>query len=223
MRTEVSRRRTRQFGAAAVALLLSLIGGVLVLMFSGGHRAPAVALKPVRPSAPATSSVPAAPVPSTASGLFDSLGSGADAPAAAASSAAAPAFQLPAPQLPAAPPVDWAAVLQPLIQSQPTLPPAPDFAALASAFAAAAGQPPLGVPSTQWPQLPPPAGLPSPDQVAAALAAIPPVGLPPLPPPLGFPDLPPPPPIGPPPMGLPPVGLPSIGLPDLAGLFGPPS
>ena len=65
--------------------------------------------------------------------------------------------------------------------------PLPDISGLSAAFAAAAGQPPVGVPSA--------ANLPTPEQIAGALA-----GLPALPPP------PPPPSFGP-----------------LTGLFGPPS
>ena len=68
----------------------------------------------------------------------------------------------------------------------------PDFSGLSAAFAAAAAQPPLGIPAPPGlPQLPPPPGLPTPEQVAAALA-IPAVGLPAL----AVPTLPPPPPIG---------------------------
>jgi hypothetical protein len=78
----------------------------------------------------------------------------------------------------------------------------PDLSGLAPAFAAAAAQPPLGVPA-------PPAGpnLPTPEQVAAALA-VPGIGLPVV----AIPALPPP----------PPIGLPTIGLPSITRLFGLP-
>ncbi len=78
----------------------------------------------------------------------------------------------------------------------------PDLSGLAPAFAAAAAQPPLGVPA-------PPAGpnLPTPEQVAAALA-VPAIGLPVV----AIPALPPP----------PPIGLPTIGLPSITRLFGLP-
>lgn len=126
---------------------------------------------------------------------------------------------------------------------------APDFSGLSAAFAAAAATPPIGVPALpQLPALPPPpAGLPTPEQVLGGLAALPAVGLPQLPPPpvglptpeqvagglfalpaIGLPALPPPPPIGlpqlppPPPIGLPSIGLPSIGLPSITRLLGLP-
>lgn len=128
---------------------------------------------------------------------------------------------------------------------------APDFSGLSAAFAAAAGTPPLGVPVLpQLPALPPPpAGLPTPEQVVAGLAALPAVGLPALPPPpiglptpeqvagglfalpaIGLPALPPLPPppslgfptIGFPTIGFPPIGLPSIGLPSITRLLGLP-
>ena len=126
---------------------------------------------------------------------------------------------------------------------------APDFSGLSAAFAAAAATPPLGVPTLpQLPALPPPpAGLPTPEQVLGGLAALPAVGLPQLPPPpvglptpeqvagglfvlpaIGLPALPPPPPFGlpqlppPPPIGLPSFGLPTIGLPSITRLLGLP-
>ena len=106
-------------------------------------------------------------------------------------------------------------VLAPLESAAPALsaglaalPPPPDLSGLSAAFAAAAAQPPLGVPS-------PPLGLalPTPDQVAAALAVpalgVPAVAIPllPPPPPIGLPALPPPPP---------------FGLPSITRLFGLP-
>lgn len=125
---------------------------------------------------------------------------------------ALPAFPLPSPpQLPPLPSVDWAAMLQNYLQSQfgagagdaliaqlqGALPPPPgplpaDFSGLPAAFAAAAAQPPIGLPAPpaplpELPQLPdlpqlsqmsqlalpnlP--NLPTPDQVAAALEAFP--------------------------------------------------
>lgn len=78
----------------------------------------------------------------------------------------------------------------PAVQSAVAAVPAADLSGLSSAFAAAAAQPPIGVPA--------PPRLPTPEQAAAALAILPP---------------PPPPPA----IGLPPIGLPSItrlfGLP----------
>lgn len=99
----------------------------------------------------------------------------------------------------------------------------PDFSGLSSAFAAVAAQPPVGVPTPQLPQLPPPPNLPTPEQVAAALA-VPAVGLPAL----AIPALPPPPPIGlpplppPPPFGFPSFGLPSFEFPSITRLLGLP-
>ena len=124
---------------------------------------------------------------------------------------------------------------------------APDFSGLTAAFAAAAANPPIGVPALP----PPPPGLPTPEQVLGGLAALPAPGLPQLPPPppiglptpeqvaaglfalpaIGLPALPPPPPIGLPqlpPIGLPqlppppPIGLPSFGLPSITRLLGLP-
>ncbi|MGI9124992.1 MAG: hypothetical protein ACR2JM_09630, partial [Mycobacterium sp.] len=113
---------------------------------------------------------------------------------------------------------------------------APDFSGLSSAFAAAAAAPPIGIPSLP----PPPAGLPTPEQVLGGLRALPPpppIGLPQLPPPpglptpeqvmgglaglgalpaIGLPALPPPPPIGLP--QLPPIGLPQLPPPPPIGL-----
>ena len=123
----------------------------------------------------------------------------------------------------------------------------PDFSGLTAAFAAAAANPPIGVPALP----PPPPGLPTPEQVLGGLAALPAPGLPQLPPPppiglptpeqvaaglfalpaIGLPALPPPPPIGLPqlpPIGLPqlppppPIGLPSFGLPSITRLLGLP-
>ena len=121
---------------------------------------------------------------------------------------------------------------------------APDFTGLSTAFAAAAGTPPIGVPNLPplpalppglpapeqvlgglaalpAPQLPPPPpiGLPTPEQVAAGLFVLPAIGLPalPPPPPIGLPQLPPPPPIG-----LPSFGFPSFGLPSITRLLGLP-
>lgn len=136
-----------------------------------------------------------------------------------------------------------------LSQLQNALPPVavagpPDFSGLSAAFAAAAGQPPYGVPALpQPPELPPlpdlselsalqrlprpgemPA-LPNPEQVAAALAAVPvlALALPAVPalPPIGMPEIGLP-GLGPPPVGLPPIGMPSIGFPSITRLFGLP-
>jgi hypothetical protein len=129
---------------------------------------------------------------------------------------------------------------------------APDFSGLTAAFAAAAANPPIGVPALPPPPPglptpeqvlaglaalpapglppPPPIGLPTPEQAAAGLFALPAIGLPalPPPPPIGLPQLPPPPPIGlpqlppPPPIGLPSFGFPSFGLPSITRLLGLP-
>lgn len=123
----------------------------------------------------------------------------------------------------------------------------PDFTGLSTAFAAAAGTPPIGVPNLPpLPALPPPPpGLPTPEQVLGGLAALPAPQLPPPPPiglptpeqvaaglfvlpAIGLPALPPPPPIGlpqlppPPPIGLPSFGFPSFGLPSITRLLGLP-
>lgn len=282
MRVEVGRSRP----AVAVALAVSLIGGSLVVLFSGEAPPPPAALKPVEPPTPQPplSTVPAEPKSYGALDSFGGLDTGAalnTPPSQGALPAAIPVAipaggSLPAlpaapslptvqlPQFPAAPSIDWPAALQPYIQSQlnaaaanlagsitgtaagaglnsaalavgdlilyaaysnngqamlsqlqaaaPALPPAlpppdfsglPDLSGLNSAFAAAAAQPPLGVPAPP-PGLP---NLPTPEQVAAALA-VPAVGVPGI----AIPALPPP----------PPIGLPTIGLPSITRLFGLP-
>lgn len=106
------------------------------------------------------------------------------------------------------------AELQNAVSAVAELPPGaplPDFSGLSTAFAAAAAQPPMGVPGPP-PQLPPPPDLPTPEQVAAALA-IPAVGIPAL----AVPALPPPPPIG-----LPAIGWPTFELPSITRLLGLP-
>lgn len=258
---EAPRRRARLMVATGAALSVGLIGGVLVLTFSGPSPQSVTALKPLQPQ-PSRAAAPVNPVPvtppSTASEPYGGLGALA-APEAGLSvqtpaqttpqAPILPVFQFPAPpQLPGIPTIDWAAALQPFIQSQANsiaanlagastgtvvsnsaavavgdlilyaaynndgrallsqlqnavpaadspappavnlaplnLAPPPDLSGLSAAFAAAAGQPPVGVPSI--------ADLPTPEQIADALAGLP--ALPPLPPPPSF---------GPPPIGLP--------------------
>lgn len=259
---DASRRRARLMAATGAALSVGLIGGVLVLTFSGPGPQSVTALKPLQPQA-SRAAAPVNPVPvtppSTASEPYGGLGAVAapeagpsvQTPAQASPQAPLlPVFEFPAPpQLPGIPTIDWAAALQPFIQSQAnsiaanlagastgtvvsnsaavavgdlilyaaynndgrallsqlqnaapaavvTAPPAvnlaplnlappPDLSGLSAAFAAAAGQPPVGVPSI--------ADLPTPEQIADALAGLP-----------AFPPLPlPPPSFGPPPIGLP--------------------
>ena len=248
---EASRRRPRLTAATAAALAVCLIGGVLVLMFSGTSPQSVTALKPLQPQ-PGRAAAPVNPVPVTppstasepAGGGYGGLGALAAPDAGLSVQTPAqsppqapllPVFQFPAPpQLPSIPTIDWAAALQPYIQSQAnsiaanlagastgttvsnsaavavgdlilyaaynndgrallsqlqnavpaadaTAPPAlnlaplnlappPDLSGLAAAFAAAAGQPPFGVTSA--------AELPTPEQIAGALAGLP--ALPPL-------------------------------------------
>jgi len=258
---EVFRRRARLTAATGAALSACLIGGILVLTFSGPSQQSVTALKPLQPQ-PSRAAAPVNPAPVTPPstelepyGGLDALaapdaGPSAQTPAQASPQAPLlPVFQFPAPpQLPGIPTIDWAAAVQPFIQSQAnsiaanlagastgtvvsnsaavavgdlilyaaynndgrallsqlqnavpaaTAPPAlnvaplnlappPDLSGLSAAFAAAAGQPPVGVPSI--------ADLPTPEQIAGALAGLP--SLPPLPP--GLPPLPPPPAFGPP-------------------------
>lgn len=115
------------------------------------------------------------------------------------------------------------------------LPPPPDLTGLTAAFAAAAAAPPaIGVPALpglpQLPQLPPPpAGLPTPEQVVTGLAlgaaALP--ALPALPSLFAPPQLPPPPDLSflllplllPPP---PPIGIPLFAPPSITRMLGLP-
>jgi len=135
------RRPVAKLGAIAAALLLALTGGV-VWMFSGEKPPPTTALKPIAPSAPATEPVE---LPSSDSeggldfigGLGDSAGlSGSGAVSSTPSSTgtdlfttplgsatpsgALPPFELPPPPAfeAAPPPEEWAALLQPFIESQ---------------------------------------------------------------------------------------------------------
>ena len=136
------RRPAAKVGGIAAALLLALTGGV-VWMFAGDEPPPNTALKPIAPSAPA----PEFDEPESADsdggldflGGLDGLGgsSGLSSTGAVSSTpsstdtnvfatpigsgapAALPAFELPpAPAFEAPPPQDWAALLQPFIESQ---------------------------------------------------------------------------------------------------------
>ncbi|MCB1266380.1 hypothetical protein [Mycolicibacterium sp.] len=332
------RRPATIIAGIALAAVLALIGG-LTWAFSGDKREPDTALKPIVPSFPPEPAESPEPPSEDEPGL-DLLGglggldgssmpdtggdlSGADTsmfsssggyslPSGGTPSVALPAFEMPpAPAFEAPPAQDWAALLQPFVQSQQeaaaanlggaiagpvvggawgtfnsaaiilsdlilfaaaspdggallnqlnaalpavALPAAaaglaaPDFSGLATAFAAAAGTPPIGVPNLPplpalpppppglpnpeqllgglaalpAPQLPPPPiGLPTPEQVAAGLFVLPAIGLPqlPPPPPIGLPQLPPPPPIGLPQLPPPPpIGLPALPPPPPIGL-----
>ena len=271
MRSGEGSRRARLIAAIAAALALCLLGGAMVLMFSGNQAQRPAALEPVRSAPQATTTATPEPAEEdsgslpVASDAFGGLTPGTEtsaslnpgglpsggsplalpaAPSAQLPSAQLPSAQLPSaqllalPQFPAAPTIDWQAAVQPYIQSQinsaaanmtgsitgtavalgdliryagsadngqavlsqleaagpalqsalAALPPPPDLSGLSSAFAVAAAQPPLGVPT-------PPPNLPTPEQVVAALA-VPAIGLPafavpPLPPPPTF-TLPPP-------------------------------
>ncbi len=139
------RRPVAKVGAIAAALLLALTGGV-VWLFSGDKPPPNTALKPIAPSAPV--SEPVEPPSSDSSGGLDFLGdlggssglagsSGLSSTGAMSSTPASddtslfatpigsgapgalPPFELPpAPNFEAPPPEDWAALLQPFIESQ---------------------------------------------------------------------------------------------------------
>lgn len=139
-----SLRRPAVFAAAA-ALVISLIGAALVLMFSGQQPQKDSALKPIPPSSPAPATTPSteAQAEGLPSGLPD-LGSpdalsGAtpgglqdqpvSAPSVSSAPAALPVLQLPAPpqlpplpQLPPPPelpaPPDWSALLQQYVAAQ---------------------------------------------------------------------------------------------------------
>ena len=250
---EASRRRAQLAAATAAALAVCLIGGVLVLTFSDASPQSVTALKPLQPQ-PGRAVAPVNPVPGTPPSTPSEPDGGYGGLAALAAPDAGPSVQTPAqsspqapllpvfqfpapPQLPSMPTIDWAAALQPYIQSQANsiaanlagastgtvvsnsaavavgdlilyaaynndgrallsqlqnavpaveaaappalnlaplnLAPPPDLSGLAAAFAAAAGQPPVGVPSA--------ADLPTPEQIADALAGLP--ALPPLLPP----------------------------------------
>ncbi|MCE9516268.1 MAG: hypothetical protein K8R24_10125 [Mycobacterium sp.] len=128
MNERLEARRRVAVPATAMALIVSLIGGLLVLMLPAAPP-PKVALKPIPPA------IPAAPAPapeqsSTDLSMFGFGDSGADlstpdtsgnmyADAAGFTPGAAGAFQLPAgPDLPAGTPIDWAALVAPLIKAQ---------------------------------------------------------------------------------------------------------
>jgi hypothetical protein len=141
-----ARRRAMVTAGTAVALVVSLIGGTLALLFSGGPQQSRTALKPLEPPV----SVPAiepAPVPSTdgqtdlsmfgfgnssvsnmaagdssVSGMADTSGGVTQSgftPSASAALPPLPTLQLPdAPALPALPAFDWNALLAPLVAAQ---------------------------------------------------------------------------------------------------------
>lgn len=140
-----SRRRTLVTAGTAASLVVSLVGGTLSLLFSGGPEQSTTALKPLQP--PVSAAAPAVepePAPSTGGlsmfGLGDSSvssmadsGSSASSAAGASSGIAgsgftpsAPAalpplqsFQLPdASALPAGPAFNWDALLAPLVAAQ---------------------------------------------------------------------------------------------------------
>ena len=135
-----SRRRALVTAGTAVTLVVSLIGGALALLFSGGPRQTTTALKPLEPPVSAQVIEPE-PAPSTDDqtdlsmfGLGDSpVGSMADtsggsvaqsgftpgASNALPSLPPLPTLQLPnAPAMPAVPAFDWNALLAPLVAAQ---------------------------------------------------------------------------------------------------------
>jgi amidase len=117
--------------ATGAALSVCLIGGVLVLTFSGPSQQSVTALKPLQPQ-PSRAAAPVNPAPVTqpspASEPYGGLGAlaapeaGPSAQTSAQASPQAPllpVFAFPAPpQLPGIPTIDWAAAVQPFIQSQ---------------------------------------------------------------------------------------------------------
>lgn len=130
MNDQLKARRRVVVPAAAMALIVSLIGGLLVLMLPAKEPAK-VALKPIPPSAPSVPSVPASPSagPATDLSMFGFGNSGADlsTPDTSGNMYASsggftpgpvgglPAFQVPS--MPAAQPIDWNALLEPLVQN----------------------------------------------------------------------------------------------------------
>ena len=136
-----SRRRAMVTAGTAVTLVVSLIGGTLTLLFSGGPQPSTTALKPLEPPVSAPAIEPAIepePAPSTGGqtdlsifGLGDtSVGSMADTsgggvaqsgftPSGSAALPPLPPLQLPnAPELPAMPVFDWNALFAPLVAAQ---------------------------------------------------------------------------------------------------------
>ena len=134
-----SRRRATVTAGTAVALVVSLIGGTLSLLFSGGTQQSKTALKPLEPpiSAPA---IEPEPLPSTGgqtdlsmfglgdssvSSMTDTSGGVAQSgftPSASSALPPLPSFQLPdasaLPALPAVPAIDWNALFAPLVAAQ---------------------------------------------------------------------------------------------------------
>lgn len=133
-----SRRRSVVILAAAIALVVSLVGGAVLLMFSGRSHQPSSALKPIQPSSEASSPATTSPesvteeLPSGLSGDLESSTSASSSDALGGqtlgspvagggpSLPALPAMQLPPPpQLPLPPaPADWSALLQPYVDAQ---------------------------------------------------------------------------------------------------------
>lgn len=139
MESDVTKSRHRAIVTAgtAVTLVVSLIGGTLALLFSGGPRPATTALKPLEPpvSAQAIAPEPAPPTdgPTDLSmfGLGDSaVGSMADTsggsvaqsgftPSASNALPPLPTLQLPnAPAMSTVPAFDWNALLAPLVAAQ---------------------------------------------------------------------------------------------------------
>ena len=134
-----SRRRAMVTAGTALTLVVSLIGGTLTLLFSGGPQPSTIALKPLEPpvSAPAIEPEPA---PSTGgetdlsmfgfggssvSSMADTSGGGVGVaqsgftPSASAALPPLPAFQLPDPAAsPTLPAYDWNALFAPLVAAQ---------------------------------------------------------------------------------------------------------
>lgn len=143
-----SRRRGLLTAATATSLVISLIGGMLVLLFPRDAHRPSIALKPIEPTLPTTVPVPT-PTPDAGDTDLSMFGFGSDSSsistprttiggsadllagpagfgpgAPAGSSADLPALDLPGasqlPQMPDAAPFDWNALLAPLVQAQQT-------------------------------------------------------------------------------------------------------
>lgn len=132
MNARIEARRRFVVLATAMSLVLSLIGGSTVLLFSGERPQRPVAIKPIPTPAPVPTPEPAPPTSeSTDLSMFGFGDSGvdlstpdtsgnafADSGGFGSGGGGLPSFQLPSgPTGPAAPPIDWNALLYPLVQN----------------------------------------------------------------------------------------------------------